>query len=727
MLSHKVTQGRYRAVGLLDKPSGSAAACSTSQELSRPHDSKQSARNKASTSTASSTPSSLTPSPTVLPLDPAYFDLSVRPQDNFYKYANQGWLNRTKIPADKARYGAFDIVGDSTDKQLKTLLEEEKEKTGSIIGDFYRSGMDEKRINADGVQPIQDLLDAIARIASPKDAVELVARLLSESIAKPLFTLSQYGDAKRSDWSVMYIHSAGLGLPDREYYVSADEDKKKIREKYIEHIAKMFELANFATGNDAKTKAQKAFAFELVLARASLTKVEQRDPHKTYNKLQLTELEKVAPNFPWAHFWQTLGANDLGDYVLVSHVPYLTTVSDLISGSQEGGTWEHFQAYLAFHLLNGMAPTLSEDLVKEDFSFTLSGTLEMKPRWKRVLAVVGEYADDALGEQYVARYFSAKAKADILNLVKYIISAFEDRLRTLQWIGEETRTKALEKLSKLSVKVGYPDKWDYEGLKGKISAEAHYATNRRIAGAFFFQRWLKRINKPFDRSLWHLPTHQVNAALIPLMNEIVFPAAILQPPFYYPPTKENPYGDVAVNLGGIGAVIGHEITHGYDDQGSEYDAHGKLSNWWSEQDKKNFSERTKVIVEQYNGFKFFDQPVNGELTQGENIADVGCLSIAYAALKKWQAANPGAELPHHSNGPRFTQEQRLHLAWAQLWRSHIRKEAALVRLVADEHSPDMWRVNGVLPNLKEFYEVWGVKPGDGMWLDENKRVAIWNL
>ncbi|KAL7751203.1 hypothetical protein RI367_003409 [Sorochytrium milnesiophthora] len=670
------------------------------------------------------------PSATVLPLDPANFDESVSPRDDFYKYANQGWLNRTEIPADKARYGVFEMVDDSNNERLKTLLEEEKQKTGSIIGNFYRSGMDEERINADGVKPIQDLLDAIARVASPKDVAELVARLQSESIAYPLFALYESADAKRSDWTVMHIHQAGLGLPDRDYYLSDDEDKKKIRAKYLEHIAKMFELANFATGNEAKDKAQKVFDLELVLAKASLTKVELRDTHKNYNKLQLAELEKAAPNFPWAHFWQTLGANDLGDYVLANHVPFLTTVSELVSGSHEAGTWDHFQAYLTYHVLNGIAPTLSEDLVKEDFSFsgtTLSGTPEMKPRWKRVLAVVGEYADDALGELYVTRYFPAEAKADILSLVKYIIDVFEDRLKALPWMSEETRTKALEKLATFNVKVGYPDKWDYEGLKGKISAEAHYATNRRIAGAFAFQRWLKRVNKPVDRSLWGMPPFLVNAYFHPTMNEIVFPAAILQPPFYYPPTKENPHGDVAVNLGGIGAVIGHEITHGYDDQGSEYDARGELSNWWSEQDKKNFSERTKVIVEQYNGFKFFDQPVNGELTQGENVADVGGLSIAYATLKKWQAANPGAELPHHPNGPRFTQEQRLHLAWAQVWCNHIRKEKALSYLVIDPHSPGMWRVNGVLPNLKEFHETWGVKSGDGMWLEEDKRVAIWNI
>jgi putative endopeptidase len=674
-------------------------------------------------SSASPQPESETAKPPVEknppPLDPDNRDPSVKPQDDFFMFANGGWIKRTQIPPEYSRWGSFnelietnndalhDIAGKAENTHVDPRLAPETQK----VGDYYASGMDEKTIEAVRIGPLEDEFKKIESIKNRSELLKEIAHLHSIGV-DALFEFASGQDAKDSTHEIAQAVQGGLGLPDRDYYTKTDAASKKLRDQYVEHVAKMLTLAGEPAGT-AADHAKKILALETKLAEASRTQVQLRDPQKNYNKMPLRQLQDLTPDWNWSDYFKSIDLLEPGDVNV--HQPEFFKTADQVFEDTPLDDWK---AYLRWHLINAAAQELSKDFVDEDFNFkdrTLRGTEKIKPRWKRVIASTDEAIGQALGKLYVAFYFPPEAKARALELVNNLKEALADRIKTLDWMDEPTKREALKKLAAMRVKIGYPDKWlDYSLLP---IDRGPFVLNAMRAAKFETTRELNKIGKPVDPTDWGMTPPTVNAYYNPNMNEIVFPAGILQPPFFYA------NADDAVNYGGIGAVIGHEMTHGFDDQGRQFDAAGNLRDWWTPQSAAKFKERSQAIVRQFNEYEPLPGlHVNGELTQGENIADLGGVKLAYAALQKALDKNP-QEREKKIDG--LTPEQRFFLSFATIWKSKQRDEDLKLHLNTDPHSPARYRVDGPFSNLPEFQKAFNIPDGSPMVQSADKRVKIW--
>ncbi|XXQ37494.1 Peptidase M13 N-terminal domain-containing protein [Plasmodiophora brassicae] len=643
-------------------------------------------------------------------------DRSTPPGDDFYRFANGAWLDANPTPPGEfARFGTFEVLAERNREYLKAIVEEAADDTQ--VGAFYSSGMNEGLCETAGVTPLEPEFQRISSATSAHALMRAVGHLHKLGVSC-CFAMSASPDSKNSSWVLLHLYQSGLSLPDRDYYTLPD--KAEIREKFVAHVAKMLSMLGHADGHE---RAREILRLETVLAEASLTRTERRDPHRVYNKFgsvaELANATGLSVEAIRAYF-DGIGISAEDMPIIVDNPAFLTKLAELLNDAKTD-TWH---TYLRWHLLSGAAPFLSAKFVNEDFEFfqkTLEGQQEPKPRWKRVLSVVGSRLETPLAQLYVQRHFPEVAKQRCIEMVAWLKESLRKRLEGLEWMGSETKKNALRKLDAFGVKIGFPDKWeDYSRVQ--VSAKLPYVVNEWAGAIDDRRREIERLNKPVDRTQWHMPPFMVNAYFNPELNEIVFPAAILQPPFFIPPTSEMPFGDVPVNLGAIGAVIGHEMTHGFDDQGRKYAWDGNLTDWWTPSDADAFKARADVIIKQFDSYTVEGKPVNGKLTQGENIADLGGLKIAHAALDQF--------LRDHSdvNGSvidGFTPHQRFFLSWAQIWRNVIRPEAALQRLITDPHAPGSLRVNGPLSNLVEFYKAFGVAPGAPMWRDPAERCAVW--
>lgn len=637
------------------------------------------------------------------------FDESVRAQDDFFKHVNGEWLKDTEIPADRARYGAFDQLREASEAAMRELIETAAAGDSQVgseqakVGDLYRSFMDTDRVEALGVQPLADDLAAIAEVTDTRGLVEQFGRLARQDVWGPV-AIYVSADAGNPEENIAYLEQYGLGLPDESYY--REEKYEEIRGKYVEHIANLLALA----GHSAN--AQDIFELEKRIASPHWDNVASRDAVRTYNRSSFEQLQQLSPKFDWSVFVEALGAPDGAfDAVVVRQPSFLTGLSAALVDLPI----EQWKDYLSWRLISARSSYLTEAIVQESFDFygrTLSGVPELKERWKRGVGLVEEALGEAAGQLYVAKHFPPRAKERMVELVGNLIEAYRRDFETLSWMGEQTRAQALEKLLKFTPKIGYPDTWrDYSALE--IDA-TDLLGNVRRASEFELRRQLAKIGQPIDRTEWLMTPQTVNAYYHPVMNEIVFPAAILQPPFF------DVDADDAVNYGGIGAVIGHEIGHGFDDQGSRYDGNGALRDWWTQEDRTRFDALAQQLIEQFNNESPADAPevkVNGALTVGENIGDLGGLTIGYKAYQIAQEAAPATDLDG------LTPAQRFFVGWAQVWCGKAR-EAEAKRLVAiDPHSPANSRCN-VARNLVEFHEAFGVTEDDGMYLPEEQRVRI---
>lgn len=655
--------------------------------------------------------------PPLSTLKAAEMDSSVSVCDDLNGYANNTWLAANPVPADRTSWGSFELLAERSLETQRAIVEHAAANDpapGSIeakIGDLWATGMDEAAINAAGVAPIQADLERIAALTDG----DAIAEYLRQTFAQGEGSLFGFGpspDFKNSDMNIAYVGQGGLGLPDRDYYLEDRPDYVKAREGYLKHIANLLVLAG-AGPEAAQAQADAVLAFETRLAKVSLSSEElSRDVSKYYNPVSVDAADKISPNFPWSKFFAAQGIEAPAMFSL-AQPEFQAEVSKMLADTPV----DDWKSYLRFHALSDAAPFLSDAFAEENFNFygkTLRGQQEMQPRWKRVLNTINEQMGEALGQLYVQVAFPPEAKASAKTLVQNLGNALKARIENLAWMGDATKTKALEKWASFTPKIGYPDKWrDWNGLATDRSG---YIANLRAVNRFNYQWQLGKIGKPVDKSEWGMSPQTVNAYYNPLANEIVFPAAILQPPFF------DAKADEAVNYGGIGAVIGHEMTHGYDDQGSRFDAKGNFSNWWSEQDAKGFSERTGKLVDQFNQYVAIDDiHVNGRLTLGENIADLGGLNVAWDALQAALAANPAA----NTEVDGFTQAQRFFLNWAVVWRRNFKPEELKVRLTTDPHAPANFRAIGAPSNMPAFAEAFGCKADDAMVRTDDKQVVIW--
>lgn len=643
----------------------------------------------------------------------ADLDKTFSPAVDFDNYANGGWKKRFPIPDEKSRFGSFDLLADTGEVQVKKLIEgiaSSKHEAGSVaqkIADYYNTGMDTAAIESEGIKPLLPLFGQINAIQNSTDLITVVSSLQSQGISA-MFSIFSEADQKNSQMVVAYIMQGGLGMPDRDYYMKDDARSKEVQIAYLGLLNKMFAL----TGSDeatAKNESDVVYAIEKRMAAASMTMLERRDPQKVYNKMNLESIRELAPEIDWKNYFSNIGLDNPGDFI-VGQPLFLKELGKMVS-EVSVNDWK---IYLKWKTINNLSSYLSKAFVDANFEFfgkTLSGQMAQRPRWKRVQGATNSALSEAIGQLYVERYFPAEAKKRMLDLVANLRISLGERIANLAWMGPETKAKAKEKLDAITVKIGYPDKWrDYSNLEVSTQSFAENALNAR---SFDFKFMIGKVNKPVDKSQWLMPPQMVNAYYEPTANEIVFPAAILQPPFFYLDA------DDAVNYGAIGVVIGHEMTHGFDDQGCQYDQVGNLVNWWTEQDAKLFKERTKVLVDQFNGFTVLDTlKANGELSLGENIADLGGLNVAYNALKK---VTTGNEKPIDG----FTPDQRFFLAYAHLWAQNIRDKEIVRRTKEDVHSLGRFRVLGPLRNMPEFHAAFNVKDGDYMFLNENERAVIW--
>jgi putative endopeptidase len=649
------------------------------------------------------------------PIDPANLDTSIKPGNDFFHYANGVWLKNNPIPAAFDQWGSFNILADHNSDVLHEILDDaandKSAPAGSNkkkIGDFYATGMDSAAIEALGFKPIEGELNRIAAIQDI-DGIQKEIALLHSEYNQVLFGFGSEQDPKNSTEVIGEIHQGGLGLPDRDYYFAKDARSKTIRDEYVKYIIAMFKLIGIDDAM-ASTSAQSILAFETQLAKASRTRAALRDPDKNYNKMTQDELKKLAPSFLWTHFfteigWAAPGSVDVGQPEFFQQIDTLVKTAPLAD-------WKN---YLRWKVLNTAASVLSSPFVAESFHFRgtiLTGAKEMQPRWKRIRGVIDGMLGEALGEVYVAKAFPPEAKARALELVKNIRLALRQHIAQLTWMDDTTKQAAVKKLDAITVKIGYPDKWrDYSSLK---IDRASFVENIRSSERFAFQFELNKIGKPVDKTEWGMTPPTVNAYYNPSLNEIVFPAGILQPPFF------DFKADDAVNYGGIGVVIGHEITHGFDDQGSKFDAEGNLKSWWTEDTRKNFDARTAVLQKQFDAYVPIDSlHINGTQTLGENIADLGGVALSYTAL---QNALKGKTIEKIDG---FTPEQRFFLSFAQVWRRNVRPERLRLQVKTDFHSPAEYRVNGTLPNVQEYYDAFGVQPTDALYLAPDKRALIW--
>jgi putative endopeptidase len=647
-------------------------------------------------------------------VDRANFDTAVKPGDNFYQYVNGEWIKRNPIPPEYSRWGAFPKLRDDNLAALRTILEDLSDDDAKLtddgrkLRDFYRTAMDEKKTEELGAKPLAEPLARIQKIGSVDDLVAEVGRLRSVGVSS-MFSFWVDQDEKQSNRYIVYVYQGGLGLPDRDYYVGKSEDSERIRTQYREHVAKMLQLLGDSQ-DDAAKRADTVMKIETRLAEKSRTPVELRDREAQYNRKSSDELGKLTPNLQWDRYLDQLDVQDV-QAVVVGQPEFFERLNGLLKSV----SLEDWRTYLRWQLVHSMAAYLSSPFVDEDFRFysqELRGVKEMQPRWKRVVTAIDSQIGEALGKLYVDKHFPPDAKERMDELVKNLMLVYRERIESRDWMGPKTRKKALAKLATVLPKIGYPGKWrDYSKLEVKNDS---YAANVMRAEAFDTQYDLAKLGKPVDRLEWHMTPPTVNAYYNASMNEIVFPAGILQPPFF------DREADDAVNYGGIGAVIGHEITHGFDDQGSRSDEFGNLVNWWTTEDRSQFKAKTDKLVDQYDACKVLDElHVNGQLTLGENIADLGGVAIAYAA---YQRALGGREAPMIDG---FTGSQRFFIGFAQVWRGSIRDAELRLRIRTDPHSPAEFRTLVPLSNVGAFYEAFEIKPGTKWYRKPGERVEVW--
>ena len=645
-------------------------------------------------------------------IDLRYVDAAVRPQDDIYRHLNGKWLDSFKIPADKSSYTMFTAVYDKTQRQLRTIVDALAAGGGGDpdarkVADLYASYLDVKRVNALGLAPLRAEFARIDALKDKRGIAPLIAHFNRSEASAP-YDIAIQQDARQSTRYAVDIAQSGLGLPDRDYYLGKDAKLVKVRHQYAAHIRKMFELAGIA---DAAQDAAAVMKLETAIAQIQWTRVANRDPVKTYNKVRLRDLPALMPNYDWTGYLAAAGLGGKIDYVIVGQPSYFKELGALIAQTPLSA----WKAYFKWHVLSAAAPYLSQPFVAENFAFygtALRGVPVNRPRWQRGLSLVDGAIGEALGKLYVARYFPPASKARMLALVDNLIATYRQDIGTLDWMSPATRQGALAKLAKLAIKIGYPDKWrDYSALQ--IRRDDLYGNVVR-ADEFEYRRNLAKLGKPIDRTEWEMTPQTVNAYYDPLMNEIVFPAAILQPPFF------DAAADDAANYGAIGSVIGHEISHGFDDEGSQFDADGNLHDWLTPADHAKFAAKTRALVAQYDRYEPVPGfHVNGKLTLGENIADNSGLAIAYKAYLRALGGKPAPVIGG------LTGDQRFVYGFVQEWRGKVRAAQQIVFLKSDPHSPADVRVTAPLRNLPAFYSAFDVKPGDKMYLPPDQRVSIW--
>ena len=650
-----------------------------------------------------------------LAIDPSNMDTTVACGEDFYEYACGGWIKKNPLKPEYARYGSFDVLAENNQKQMRELideLEKAENEPGSVaqkVGDLYKMGLDSVRLNKEGVSPISEALKNIASLDDKAAFASLVAQMHKEG-SSPFFQLYVGADEKNSSMNIVNLYQGGMSMGDRDYYLSEDSANVKIRDAYKKYINKLFTLAGYSA-EKAVAAEKNVMNIETALAKVAFSREETRNPLKNYNKMPMTDFLKQMNGFDWKSYFSALGLDSLNE-INPNQLPFIKGMDALVGGL----TSEEIRDYLIFKQINTASSYLSDDFVQARFDFygkVLSGQQELKPRWKRSLSVTDGALGEALGEMYVAKYFPPEAKERMLKLVENLRISLGEHIDSLEWMSAETKAKAKEKLAAFYVKIGYPDKWrDYSGLT--IDPKKSYWDNVREAAIFESDYMLSDVNKPVDKTRWLMSPQTVNAYYNPTTNEICFPAGILQPPFFYMDA------DDAVNYGGIGVVIGHEMTHGFDDQGRQYDKDGNLKDWWTAEDAKQFNLRADKLADQYSSIIVLDTVhANGRFTLGENIADHGGLRVSYTAFKN---ATKGQDLKPIDG---FTPDQRFYLAYAGLWAQNIRDEEILRLTKIDPHSLGKWRVNAALRNLESFFQAFGITEKDSMYMKPEDRVTIW--
>lgn len=650
-----------------------------------------------------------------LAIDPSNMDTTVACGEDFYEYACGGWIKKNPLKPEYARYGSFDVLAENNQKQMRELideLEKAENEPGSVaqkVGDLYKMGLDSVRLNKEGVSPISEALKNIAFLDDKAAFASLVAQMHKEG-SSPFFQLYVGADEKNSSMNIVNLYQGGMSMGDRDYYLSEDSANVKIRDAYKKYINKLFTLAGYSA-EKAVAAEKNVMNIETALAKVAFSREETRNPLKNYNKMAMTDFLKQMNGFDWKSYFSALGLDSLNE-INPNQLPFIKGMDALVGGL----TSEEIRDYLIFKQINTASSYLSDDFVQARFDFygkVLSGQQELKPRWKRSLSVTDGALGEALGEMYVAKYFPPEAKERMLKLVENLRISLGEHIDSLEWMSAETKAKAKEKLAAFYVKIGYPDKWrDYSGLT--IDPKKSYWDNVREAAIFESDYMLSDVNKPVDKTRWLMSPQTVNAYYNPTTNEICFPAGILQPPFFYMDA------DDAVNYGGIGVVIGHEMTHGFDDQGRQYDKDGNLKDWWTAEDAKQFNLRADKLADQYSSIIVLDTVhANGRFTLGENIADHGGLRVSYTAFKN---ATKGQDLKPIDG---FTPDQRFYLAYAGLWAQNIRDEEILRLTKIDPHSLGKWRVNAALRNLESFFQAFGITEKDPMYMKPEDRVTIW--
>ncbi len=648
-------------------------------------------------------------------IDLANFDNTTAPSEDFYQYACGGWMEANPLTPEYARYGIFDQLDKENQEKLKVLIEELNSKpqeagsVGAKIQMMYSMGLDSLKRNADGAAPVMDQLAAIKAIADIKDFSSMVGKMHVES-SSPLFSFYIGADEKNSTMNLLQFYQGGLSMGDRDYYLLDDENTLKIRNAYRQYIERLFVLAGYSA-EEAGDAADAVLAFETEIAKVSVDRATLRDVHKNYNKMSVQDFTSKYGFIDWELFFKETGISK-SEELNAGQIAFFEGLTKLMKRT----SLEDLKDYLSFKLLNSASGYLSDEFVNANFDFygrALQGKEELQPRWKSALAVVNRSLAEAFGQMYVEKYFPASSKEKMLEMVDNLQAALGERIEALEWMSEQTKDKAQEKLGTFIVKVGYPDKWkDYTALD--IKADSYWANICR-ANIFAHNEMMKDEGQPVDRTQWGMSPQTVNAYYNPTTNEICFPAAILQPPFF------NPDADDAVNYGGIGVVIGHEMTHGFDDQGRNYDKDGNISSWWTKEDEEKFNERAKILVEQYDKIVVLDTlHADGSYTLGENIADQGGLLVAYQA---YMNTLKDKEAPADIDG--FTHSQRFYLGYANLWAQNLRPQEIMRRTKTDVHSLGKWRVNAALRNIEDFYTAFGIKEGDPMYLAPEERINIW--
>ena len=649
-------------------------------------------------------------------IDKSNMNLSVKPGDNFVEYSNGTWVKNHPIPAKESRWGSFNEIRDFNIKAVKLILEETiaKQKSlakGSVerrVADFYAASMDSLRIESLGFDPIKSDLKKVQDIQSREDLLREIARFKTQGLGSPFFGSYVGQDRKNVKKMVPQFGQGGTSLPDRDYYLKTDARTLKIQEAFKKYIATLFELIGTPT-NQAKSNAEQIFLLEKRLATAQMARVEMRDPYKTYNKFLLADFQKKTPTINWSEQFKLLGIPPQ-DSILVSAPKFLVEVNNTLTDTPI----ENLKTYLTWTILKGSASYLSSPFVKASFDYAkfLSGQETQTPRWQRMATLTDGTIGELLGQLYVAKYFKPEAKERMKELLVNMRTAFAKRINSLDWMSQPTKKKALDKLNAFTPKVGYPDQWKtYEGLD--ISADSFYQ-NMKNASIWAYRDNINQIGKPVDRSKWGMTPPTVNAYYNATMNEIVFPAGILQFPFF------SADADDAINYGGIAAVIGHEMSHGFDDSGSQYDNDGTLRNWWTPEDLSKFKAKTVQLEAQYDQYTVVDTiHVNGKFTLGENIGDLGGLNIAYEAFKMTKQGQSKKKIDG------LTPDQRFFLAWAQVWRGASRPEMAAQMIKTDPHSPGQYRIIGTPVNMDAWYEAFNVKPGDKLYKKPEDRIKIW--